>query len=69
MIDVLDNHGRLDNVVRCMQQTCSKLTDCIALPNSGHWLQQERYDEVNSALLEFLEEVLPPTEHSQAIKW
>jgi pimeloyl-ACP methyl ester carboxylesterase len=66
--DVLNNHGGLENVVHCMHQNCSRLTNCIVLPNAGHWLQQERYNDVSSALLEFLEEVSSPTEHSQASK-
>jgi pimeloyl-ACP methyl ester carboxylesterase len=26
----------------------------VMIPGAGHWLQQERPDEVNAALLEFL---------------
>ena len=66
--DVLSNNGGLDNIIRGMRQSCSKLTKCIILPDTGHWLQQERYVEINSALLKFLEEVSSPIGNFQASK-
>jgi pimeloyl-ACP methyl ester carboxylesterase len=35
------------------------LTKSVLLPGCGHWIQQERPDEVNAALLEFLAVVAP----------
>ena len=51
---VLQNHGGVDNVFHGMKRSCSDLTKCILLPDTGHWVQQERPKEVNLALLEFL---------------
>ena len=35
-------------------QTLPGLRGCHILEGAGHWIQQERPDEVNAALLEFL---------------
>ena len=37
----------------------------VVLPGAGHWVQQERADEVNAALLGFLAEVVAPETRSQ----
>jgi pimeloyl-ACP methyl ester carboxylesterase len=40
-----------------MKESLSNLQNIIILPDCGHWLQQERPDEVNNALIEFLNDV------------
>jgi pimeloyl-ACP methyl ester carboxylesterase len=37
------------------------LRGTVMVEGAGHWVQQERPAEVNTALLEFLGEVLPTT--------
>ncbi|HKD22736.1 MAG TPA: alpha/beta hydrolase [Rhizomicrobium sp.] len=37
-----------------MKMTMPKLRKTLVLPGAGHWIQQERPNEVNAALLEFL---------------
>jgi len=39
--------GNLSSVVPRLRQT-------MILPGCGHWTQQERADEVNAAMIEFL---------------
>ena len=45
--------------VEALPQTVPLLTTSVLLPGCGHWAQQERPDEVNAALLEFLAVVAP----------
>jgi pimeloyl-ACP methyl ester carboxylesterase len=40
-----------------MGQWVTDLRGTLLLPGAGHWVQQERPDEVNAALLGFLDEV------------
>ncbi|HEY1973128.1 MAG TPA: alpha/beta hydrolase [Pseudonocardia sp.] len=40
--------------IRLLPTTQSDLRGSIILPDCGHWIQQEKADEVNAALLEFL---------------
>ncbi|MBY8857033.1 alpha/beta hydrolase [Nocardia sp. CA2R105] len=54
--------GDLDTAVRFadpnrMRNHIPNLTGPIVLPGAGHWIQQERSDEVNHALLTFLRTV------------
>ena len=37
-----------------MRANCDDLRNVLLLPGCGHWTQQERPDEVNAALIEFL---------------
>jgi pimeloyl-ACP methyl ester carboxylesterase len=37
-----------------MRQRCADLRDVRIMEGAGHWLQQERPDEVNAGLLDFL---------------
>ena len=37
-----------------MKQYCDDLRSVVVLPGAGHWTQQERPDETNAALIEFL---------------
>jgi pimeloyl-ACP methyl ester carboxylesterase len=41
-------------------KTLPKRRDSLILPGCGHWTQQERADEVNAALLDFLGSLSPP---------
>lgn len=52
---VLNNHGGLEMVVDGIRHHCSNLSECAVLPNTGHWIQQERHEEVNTSLLKFLD--------------
>lgn len=56
---VLDWPGMRDHVDG-MRAVVPNLTKAEILPGCGHWTQQERPDEVNALLLEFLAE-LPPS--------
>ncbi len=42
------------DMVELMRQRCTDLRLVRTMEGAGHWLQQERPDEVNAALLEFL---------------
>jgi pimeloyl-ACP methyl ester carboxylesterase len=53
--------GELDPVItmyraafETMEQTVPNLRQKVLLPGAGHWIQQERPDQVNQLLLEFL---------------
>lgn len=53
--------GQLDGPTRIgtkaisrFEQTLPRLHESVILPGCGHWVQQERPDEVNAKLLEFL---------------
>ncbi len=37
-----------------MRAQLTDLRDLVILPDSGHWIQQERPGEVNAALIGFL---------------
>lgn len=39
-----------------MKQALPNLRKTVVLPGCGHWLQQERPEEVNAALIEFLKQ-------------
>lgn len=56
-----EDHGLLlyRPAVEALPQTVPLLTKSVLLPGCGHWIQQERPDEVNAALLEFLAVVAP----------
>jgi pimeloyl-ACP methyl ester carboxylesterase len=44
----------MDQLLPALPRFVPKLTKTLMLPGCGHWTQQERPDEVNAALLEFL---------------
>ena len=46
--------------VELMDAAVADLRGKVILPGAGHWVQQERPDEVNGALLEFLGETWKP---------
>ncbi len=45
----------MDAIIGAMPRLAPGLRDSIVVPGAGHWLQQERPDAVNRALLGFLE--------------
>jgi len=47
----------MDKLIPNLPLFVPQLRKTIMLPGCGHWTQQERPDEVNAALLEFLKEV------------
>jgi len=58
--------GTHDGVIRApagaaalerMSQTVPGLKRKLMIPDAGHWIQRQRADEVNAALLEFLREI------------
>jgi pimeloyl-ACP methyl ester carboxylesterase len=44
----------MDQLLPNLRVFAPNLTETVILPGCGHWTQQERPDEVNAALLEFL---------------
>jgi pimeloyl-ACP methyl ester carboxylesterase len=46
-----------DQLIANLKQFVPKLQQTIMLPDCGHWTQQEKPDEVNSALITFLNEL------------
>ncbi len=55
--DVVVKFPRMDQLIPNLKLFVPNLTRTIMLPGCGHWTQQERPDEVNAALIEFLGEV------------
>ena len=47
--------GMMPNGVELVRSTVPGLVDAVVLPGCGHWTQQERPEEVNAALLSFLD--------------
>ncbi len=47
---VIANRTRIET----MKQHCDDLRHVVLIPGCGHWTQQERPDETNAALIEFL---------------
>jgi pimeloyl-ACP methyl ester carboxylesterase len=46
----------METLVANLSQIVTQLREVIELPGCGHWTQQERPDEVNAAMIEFLRE-------------
>ena len=44
----------MDQLIPNLAQHVPNLRRTIMLPGCGHWTQQERADEVNAAMIEFL---------------
>ncbi|MBT2382155.1 alpha/beta fold hydrolase [Streptomyces sp. ISL-11] len=44
----------MDRATAALRTTAPGLVDSVTLPGCGHWTQQERPEEVNAALLDFL---------------
>lgn len=52
--DLVVSFPGMDQLLPNLKQFVPKLRGTIMLPGCGHWTQQERPDEVNRAMLEFL---------------
>ena len=53
--DLVVKFPGMDQYIATLSRTVPKLTRTLMLPGCGHWTQQERPDEVNAAMLEFLD--------------
>jgi pimeloyl-ACP methyl ester carboxylesterase len=53
-LDLVVSFPRMKEVIADLARYIPQLRGTIMLPGCGHWTQQERADEVNEALLEFL---------------
>lgn len=53
--DLVVHFPGMDMLLPNLRMFIPNLTKSIMLPGCGHWTQQERPDEVNAALIEFLE--------------
>jgi pimeloyl-ACP methyl ester carboxylesterase len=45
----------MDQLLPALKQFVPNLRDAIILPGCGHWTQQERASEVNTALTKFVQ--------------
>ena len=52
--DLVVSFRGMDQLLPALPRFVPQLRRTIMLPGCGHWTQQERPDEVNAALLEFL---------------
>ena len=52
--DLVVKFPGMDQLIAKLKQCVPKLQQTIILPACGHWTQQEKADEVNSALIAFL---------------
>jgi pimeloyl-ACP methyl ester carboxylesterase len=52
--DLVVKFPGMDQLIPNLKQFVPKLQNTIILPDCGHWTQQEKPDEVNTALLAFL---------------
>jgi pimeloyl-ACP methyl ester carboxylesterase len=55
--DVVLAFRGMDCVIANLSQSVPKLQKALILPGCGHWTQQERPQEVNEAMLEFLRQI------------
>ena len=55
--DLVVHFPRVDQLIANLKLFVPNLTKTIMLPGCGHWAQQERASEVNSALIAFLREI------------
>jgi pimeloyl-ACP methyl ester carboxylesterase len=53
--DLVTKFLGMDQLIANLKQVVPKLQNTITLPDCGHWTQQERPEEVNVALLAFLD--------------
>jgi pimeloyl-ACP methyl ester carboxylesterase len=56
-LDLVVSFPRMKEVIADLARYIPQLRGTIMLPGCGHWTQQERADEVNKALIEFLRSV------------
>jgi pimeloyl-ACP methyl ester carboxylesterase len=52
--DIVIAGASADALTTSMKTTVNDLRGVTLLPNTGHWVQQERPEEVNALLLDFL---------------
>ena len=52
--DLVMGFKGMDQLIPALQQVIPQLQDTIILKGCGHWTQQERPEDVNSAMLAFL---------------
>ncbi|HYM36487.1 MAG TPA: alpha/beta hydrolase [Steroidobacteraceae bacterium] len=57
--DVVIRGATAEGLTASMRNAVSDLRGVKLFPNAGHWIQQERADEVNATLIEFLQSVKP----------
>ena len=57
--DLVVRFPGMDKVIPSLKDTVPELRRTIMLPGCGHWTQQERPSEVNSAIVEFLKALAP----------
>jgi pimeloyl-ACP methyl ester carboxylesterase len=53
-LDLVLAFPRMREVIADLQRFIPHLRGSILLPGCGHWTQQERPDQVNRAMIEFL---------------
>jgi pimeloyl-ACP methyl ester carboxylesterase len=53
--DLVVNFPGMDDLLPNLRLFIPRLTETVMLPGCGHWTQQERPDEVNAAILTFLQ--------------
>ncbi|MBM3770853.1 MAG: alpha/beta hydrolase [Acidimicrobiia bacterium] len=50
-----------EQLTQSMRPVAKDLRGVTVVPDTGHWVQQERPDETNAALIRFLKDVSPPS--------
>jgi len=58
--DLVVNFPGTRDLIAHLRTFVPNLRDTFLLPGCGHWTQQERPEEVNAALIEFLKDLPPP---------
>jgi pimeloyl-ACP methyl ester carboxylesterase len=53
--DLVLSFRGMDQLLPALKQFVPNLRDAIILPGCGHWTQQERASEVNTALIKFVQ--------------
>jgi pimeloyl-ACP methyl ester carboxylesterase len=53
-LDLVVSFPRMKEVIADLARYIPQLRGTIMLPGCGHWTQQERADEVNKAMIDFL---------------
>jgi pimeloyl-ACP methyl ester carboxylesterase len=53
-LDLVVSFPRMKEVIADLSRYIPQLRDSVMLPGCGHWTQQERADEVNKAMINFL---------------
>jgi pimeloyl-ACP methyl ester carboxylesterase len=58
--DIVIRGAKPENLKAQISRVADDLRSVTVIPNSGHWIQQERPEEVNARLLEFLKGLKQP---------